>query len=165
MAGVNKAIIVGHLGQDPELKHTSGGQPVCRLSVATTRTWNNKQTNEKQQETEWHRVQVWGKSAEHCAEYLAKGRMVYVEGRLKTSSYDDKDGVKRYTTEIVADTVQFLGGKNEGERHGDGDEDRESQGGNRSNPSRPAGGGYAPSGYAPPASRGPSVPDDDDIPF
>lgn len=109
MAGVNKAIIVGYLGADPELKETSGGNKVCRLSVATTRVWNNKQTNEKVEDTEWHRVSVWGKQAEACDKYLSKGRMVYVEGRLRTSSYE-KDGQQHYSTEIVGEVVQFLGG-------------------------------------------------------
>lgn len=114
MAGVNKAIVIGYLGRDPELKETSGGNKVCRLNVATTRVWNNKQTNEKVEETEWHRISVWGKQADNCQKYLAKGRMVYIEGRLRTSSFD-KDGQKHYSTEIVADQVQFLGGKGDNE--------------------------------------------------
>ncbi len=114
MAGVNKAMVIGYLGRDPELTETSGGNKVCRLNVATTRVWNNTQTNEKVEETEWHRISVWGKQAENCNKYLAKGRMVYVEGRLRTSSYD-KDGQKHYSTEIVAEQVQFLGGKGDGE--------------------------------------------------
>ena len=109
MAGVNKAIILGNLGRDPELKYTIGGTPVARLEVATTRSWTNK-SGERQEETEWHRVSVWGKSAEHCNNYLSKGRQVYVEGRIKTSSYE-QDGVKKWSTEIVADSVQFIGGK------------------------------------------------------
>ena len=119
MAGVNKVIVVGNLGADPELKHTQGGTAVCRLSVATTRTWNNSQTNEKQQETEWHRITVWGKSAENCEKYLSKGRQVYVEGRLRTSSYE-KDGQKHWSTEIVAEQVQFLGGKGDNQGGGGG---------------------------------------------
>ncbi len=113
MAGVNKVIVVGYLGADPELKDTSGGNSVCRLSVATTRVWNNKKTNEKVEETEWHRVSVWGNQAEACEKYLTKGKMVYVEGRLRTSSYE-KEGQKHYSTEIVAETVQFLGSKGDG---------------------------------------------------
>ena len=108
---VNKVIIIGNLGRDPELRNTQGGNPVCSLSVATTRKWRSKQSNETVEETEWHRVSVFGKSAENCANFLAKGRQVYVEGRLRTRSYDDKEGVKRYSTEVIADTVQFLGGK------------------------------------------------------
>ena len=112
MAGVNKAIILGHLGRDPELRYLQSGQPVCKLNIATSRRYTNK-NNEAVEETEWHRVSVWGKQAEHCNNYLTKGRQVYVEGRLRTSSYD-KDGQKHYTTEIVADTVQFIGGRGEG---------------------------------------------------
>jgi len=110
MSSVNKVILIGNLGRDPELSHTKSGQPVCKLSLATSRKWKNKQSHEMQEETEWHRVTVWGKSAEHCNSYLAKGRSCYVEGRLKTSTYE-KNGEKRYSTEIVADVVQFLGGK------------------------------------------------------
>lgn len=110
MAGVNKVIIIGNLGRDPELKTREGGQSVCRLNVATTRRWTNKQTNEKMEETEWHRISVWGKQAENCDKYLSKGKQVYVEGRLRTSSYE-KEGQKHWSTEIVADDVQFLGGR------------------------------------------------------
>ncbi|EDM80168.1 single-strand binding protein [Plesiocystis pacifica SIR-1] len=114
MAGINKVILVGNLGRDPELRYTQGGTAVARLSVATTRRWRNKQSNEMVEETEWHRVTVWGQTAEHCNNYLSKGRQVYVEGRLQTRSYDDKEGIKRYSTEIIADTVQFLGGRDGG---------------------------------------------------
>ena len=112
MAGVNKAIILGHLGRDPELRYLQNGQPVCKLNIATSRKYTNK-NNESVEETEWHRVSVWGKQAEHCNNFLTKGRQVYVEGRLRTSSYD-KEGQQHYTTEIVADTVQFIGGRGEG---------------------------------------------------
>lgn len=115
MSGINKAILIGRLGRDPELKSTQSGNSICKLSVATSRTWTNKQTGERQEETEWHKVTVFGKSAEHCANYLAKGRQVYVEGRIKTDSYEGKDGAKRYSTGIIADTVQFLGGREDGE--------------------------------------------------
>lgn len=114
MASINKAIIVGNLGRDPEARYTQGGTAVCTLSIATTRSYTNK-ANERVEETEWHRVVVWGKTAEACSQHLAKGRQVYVEGRLQTRSYDDKDGVKKYTTEIVADVVQFLGSRVERE--------------------------------------------------
>ncbi len=110
---INKAIIIGNLGQDPEIRYTQSGMAACKLSVATTSKYKNKQTDEWVEETEWHRVTVWGKSAEHCNTYLTKGKKVYVEGRIKTSSYE-KDGEKRYATEIVANTVQFLSPKNEG---------------------------------------------------
>lgn len=113
MSGVNKAIILGHLGRDPELSYLQSGQPLCKLNIATSRRYTNKQ-NESVEETEWHRVTVWGKQAEHCNNFLHKGSQVYVEGRLKTDSYD-KDGQKHYTTGIVAETVQFLG-RREGEQ-------------------------------------------------
>lgn len=128
MAGINKAIVVGNLGADPELRHTQSGTPVCRLSVATTRVWKNQQTNEQQSETEWHRVTVWGKQAEHCEKYLSKGRQVYVEGRLRTTQYE-KDGQKHYSTEIVAEVVQFLGGKNDNEGTGGGGPTRDASNG------------------------------------
>ena len=107
---LNKALIIGNLGSDPELRVTPSGQAVCNLSIATNRAWVNKQ-GEKQERTDWHRVVVWGKQAELCKEYLSKGRQVYIEGRMETRSFDDKDtGKKRYVTEIVAESVQFLGG-------------------------------------------------------
>ncbi len=106
---VNKVILLGRLGQDPELKYTPGGSPVCNFSLATTESWTDK-AGAKQEKTEWHRVVVWGKLAELCNQYLAKGRQAFLEGRLQTRSWDDKDGNKRYTTEILASTVQFIGG-------------------------------------------------------
>ena len=109
MSGVNKVILVGRLGQDPEIKYTTGGQAVAKFSVATSETWNDK-TGQKQERTEWHRITVWGKLGELCGKYLAKGRQVYLEGRLQTRSYEDQQGQKKYSTEIVANTVQFLGG-------------------------------------------------------
>ncbi len=120
MAGINKVILIGNLGRDPEIRYMQSGSPVASLNIATTRRWRNKQTNEMVEETEWHRVVVFGQQAEHCGNYLSKGRMVYVEGRLKTRSYDDKDGVKRYATDIIAETVQFLGGRGEGGGGGGG---------------------------------------------
>jgi single-strand DNA-binding protein len=152
MAGVNKTIIVGNLGRDPELNETGGGTKVCRLNVATTRTWMNKNTNEKEEETEWHRVTVWGKQGENCAKFLKKGRQVYIEGRLRTSSYekDDYPGAKFYTTEIVADQVQFLGGKGDGESGGGGGDNRSGGGGGG------GGGGRGGNNESDP---------DDDIPF
>ncbi len=107
MAGINKVIIIGNLGKDPELRHTPQGQAVANFPVATSESWNDKQ-GQKQERTEWHRVVVWGKLAELCGKYLSKGRKAYVEGRLQTRAWDDKDGQKRYTTEIIANTVQFL---------------------------------------------------------
>ena len=119
MSGVNKVIILGNLGQDPEIHEMKSGTKVCRLNVATTRRWTSKDTGEKVEETEWHRISVWGPQADPCKKYLSKGRQVYVEGRLRTSSYE-KEGVKHYATEIVADTVQFIGGKNDGDSKGGG---------------------------------------------
>jgi single-strand DNA-binding protein len=107
MAGVNKVILIGNLGADPELRYTSGNQAVTDLRLATSRKWRDK-NGEMQEDTQWHRVVVWGKQAEQCKEYLAKGRQVYVEGRLQTRQWEDRDGNKRYTTEVVAQTVQFL---------------------------------------------------------
>lgn len=109
--GVNKAILVGRLGADPDMRYTPSGQGVCELRVATSESWNDK-NGQRQERTEWHRIVVWGKRAEICSKYLAKGRQVYVEGRIQTRTYDDKDGNKRYITEIVANDVQFLGGGN-----------------------------------------------------
>jgi single-strand DNA-binding protein len=113
MAGVNKVILIGNLGADPELRYTSGGSAVSDLRVATTRRWSDR-NGKSQEDTQWHRVVVWGKQAENCKEYLAKGRQVYVEGRLQTRQWEDRDGNKRYTTEVVAETVQFLGGRGGG---------------------------------------------------
>lgn len=106
---VNKVILVGRLGQDPELKYTPSGMAVCNFTLATGEAWTDK-NGQKQERTEWHRVVVWGKLAELCGQYLAKGRQAYLEGQLQTRSWEDKDGNKRYTTEINARTVQFLGG-------------------------------------------------------
>ena len=118
MASVNKVILIGNLGADPELRFTpSGNRAVCNLSIATSETFKDK-AGAKQEKVEWHRVTVWGDQAEACHKYLAKGRSVYVEGRLQTRSWDDKDGTKRYSTDIVADRVQFLGG-GQGERKRD----------------------------------------------
>lgn len=106
---VNKVIILGRLGQDPELKYTPGGMAVCNFTLATSESWADK-AGQKQERTEWHRIVVWGKLAELCNQYLTKGRQAYVEGTLQTRSWDDKSGQKRYTTEINAKTIQFIGG-------------------------------------------------------
>ncbi len=117
---VNKVILVGNLGKDPEVRYTSGGQAVANLRIATSRTWNDKQSGQKREETEWHDVEVWGKQAEQCGEYLSKGRMVYVEGRLKTDKWQDKQtGQDRYRVKVVADSVRFLGGRGTGRAPGD----------------------------------------------
>lgn len=113
MAGINKAIIVGNLGRDPEVRYTPDGTAVANFSVATSETWNDKQSGEKKERTEWHRVVAWRRLGEICGEYLHKGSQVYVEGKLQTRSWE-QDGVTRYTTEIIATTVQFLGGRDGG---------------------------------------------------
>ena len=109
MSSVNKVILVGNLGADPELKYTPANRPVCNLSVATNESFKDK-AGVKQDRTEWHRVTVWGEQAELCAKFLSKGRSVYLEGRLATRHWDAKDGQKRSAVEIVADRVVFLGG-------------------------------------------------------
>lgn len=140
---VNKVILVGNLGRDPEVRTTPSGQPVTNFTLATSRRWKDREGN-KQEKTEWHNIVVWGKQAETCGQYLSKGRQVFVEGRIATRSYDDKDGNKRYITEIVARDVRFLGG------------------GSGSGASRGADSGFvAPPGEG--AGSGPA--DDDDIPF
>ncbi len=106
---VNKVLLIGRLGNNPEIRYTNTGTAVANFNLATSESWNDK-AGAKQERTEWHRVVVWGKLAELCEKYLAKGRQCFVEGRLQTRNWDDKDGNKRYTTEIVATTVQFLGG-------------------------------------------------------
>jgi len=118
--GVNKVILVGNLGADPDMRYTQSGAGVCELRLATNESWTDK-NGQKQERTEWHKIIVWGKRAEVCSKYLGKGRQIYVEGRLQTRSWDDKEGNKRYTTEIIANDVQFLGGgggKSEGQDGG-----------------------------------------------
>src|SRR2546425_2296245 len=109
MASVNKVILVGNLGKDPEVRFTPSGRAVAKFSLATTDSWMDQESG-RQERTEWHNIVVWGKQAESCGQYLTKGRQVYIEGSLRSRSYDDKDGNKRYITEIVAQRVQFLGG-------------------------------------------------------
>lgn len=114
MASINKVIIIGNLGRDPEVRYTPSGAAVCNVSVATTRNWKDKNSGDKVEETEWHRVVFYDRLAEIAGEYLKKGRSVYVEGRLKTRKWQDKDGKDNYTTEIVADNMQLLGGREGG---------------------------------------------------
>ena len=115
MSGVNKVILVGHLGANPEVRYTAGGQPVANLRIATTERWVNK-NGEKTEQTEWHRVVAWGKLAEICGQYLQKGKQVYIEGKIRTRQWQDQQGQKRYSTEIVAQTVQMLGPRTGSER-------------------------------------------------
>ena len=120
MASVNKVIVLGNLGRDPELRYTPSGAAVCNVSIATTRNWKSKDSGERQEETEWHRVVFYDRLAEIAGEYLKKGRPVYVEGRLKTRKWQDKDGKDNYTTEIIAEQMQLLGGREEGGSGGGG---------------------------------------------
>ena len=122
MAGVNKVIIIGRLGRDPEVRYTPDGTAVANFSVATSDEWRDKESGEKKERTEWHRIVAWRRLGEICGEYLAKGRQVYVEGKLQTRSWE-QDGVTRYSTEIVASDVQFIGGRDDnagGRRQGGG---------------------------------------------
>ena len=154
MGSVNKVILVGNLGRDAELRYTPGGAAVATLNMATTEVWNDK-AGAKQEKTEWHRVIFWGKVAESLTEYLTKGKQVYIEGRLQTRQWDDKDGNKRYTTEIRGDKIVLLGG-------GGG-------GGGQRGGGMSRGGGEESMGGAQAPSHGADVPDqpltDDDIPF
>ena len=164
MASVNKVIIVGNLGRDPEVRYTPNGSAVCNVTVATSRARKNKESGEKTEDTEWHRIVFFDKLAEIAGEYLKKGRSVYVEGRLQTRKWTDKDGAEKFTTEIVATEMQMLGSR-EGMGGGSSEEGGNGGGYERSAPaSRPAAGG-APS--AKPASKPASgfSDMDDDIPF
>lgn len=109
MASINKVILIGNLGSDPEVRFTSGGQAIANFNIATNERWKNKATGQPEERTEWHRIVSFGKLAELCRDYLAKGRTVYIEGRLQTRKWEDKEGQTRTTTEIVAQTIQFLG--------------------------------------------------------
>ena len=121
MASVNKVIIVGNLGKDPEVRYLPSGSAMCSVTIATSRQWKDKTSGERQEETEWHRVTFFDRLAEIAGEYLKKGRPVYVEGRLKTRKYTDKDGVEKYATDIIATDMQLLGSR-EGGAGGSGDE-------------------------------------------
>jgi single-strand DNA-binding protein len=115
MASVNKSIIIGALGRDPEIRYMPNGDAICNISVATSESWKDK-NGEKQERTEWHRVSMFGKLAEIAVEYLKKGASVYLEGKLQTRKWTDKDGAEKYTTEIIADRMQMLGGNRESSR-------------------------------------------------
>lgn len=147
--GINKTILVGHIGKDPETRYTAAGSAITTISVATSEQWKDKQTGEQKEHTEWHRVQFFGRLAEIAGEYLRKGSQVYVEGKLKTDKYTDKEGVERYATNIIAHEMQMLGGKPEGQGDRASDRQRPAQ-------SKPAAA----------RSSQPSVPfEDDEIPF
>ena len=145
MRGVNKVILVGHLGQDPEVRAMPSGSSVANLSLATNEQWRDKNTGEQQERTEWHRLALFGRLAEIAGQYLRKGAQVYVEGRLRTRKWQDRDGHDRYSTEIVVNEMQMLGGRSAASQAG---------------PDRPA----PPTESREPASRA-DMPFDDDIPF
>ena len=174
--GINKVILVGNLGADPETRYTPSGSAITTISIATSEQWTDKQSGQKQERTEWHRVVLFGRLGEIAGEYLKKGRQVYIEGSLRTNKYTDKEGVERYSTDIVANEMQMLGGGGEGGGGGGGgggygrDRGERSGGGGRGGdeggyeraPSR--GSSAPPSRQAPPPSRNDSF-EDDDIPF
>jgi single-strand DNA-binding protein len=154
MAGVNKVIIIGNLGADPEVKYTSSGNvPVANLRVATTERWQDKSTGEWQEKTEWHRVTAWRHLAERAQRFLTKGKQVYIEGKLETRKWQDRDGNDRYTTEVIARDLMILGRRDENEGGGSGGQRAQEgqQGGDSFNP--------------PPMSGGGGPVDDDDLPF
>ncbi len=167
-AGVNKVILVGHLGRDPEVRYTQDGRPICNFTMATTEQWRDKNSGERRDKTEWHRIVVFGKLAEICGEYLSKGRQVYIEGKLQTRKWQGQDGQDRWTTEVVVDingTMQMLGSRGDSAGGGGG-------GGYRQGGPSGGGGGYGqggpgPSGGGQGGDYGqPSYPDnEDDIPF
>jgi single-strand DNA-binding protein len=156
MGSVNKVILVGNLGRDAELRYTPGGAPVATLNLATTEVWNDKTSGQKQEKTEWHRIVLWGKSAESLSEYLTKGKQIFVEGRLQTRKWQDKDGHDKYTTEIRADRITLLGGGGGGGGMAGG-----------ARPQRSAGAGAGSGGGGDHEPMGEPITDltDDDIPF
>ncbi|MFJ9450816.1 MULTISPECIES: single-stranded DNA-binding protein [unclassified Herbaspirillum] len=170
MASVNKVIIVGNLGRDPETRYMPNGEAVTNVAVATTESWKDKNSGEKKELTEWHRITFYRKLAEIAGQYLKKGSQVYVEGRLQTRKWTDKDGVEKYTTEIIADTMQMLGGR-QGMGGGASDDGGSGSYGGGGAPARQSSGGGAGGGggaaRAPAAARpAPNFSDmDDDIPF
>ena len=160
MASVNKVILLGNLGRDPETRYTTGGDAVTNLSIATSEQWKDK-NGEKQERTEWHRVVLFGRQAEIAGEYLKKGRSVYVEGRLQTRKYTDKDGIEKYSTEIVGDRMQLIGS---GRDSAGGDAEFSSGGGGTASGGARREGGGAPAPKGGGAKK--NVDDfDDDIPF
>lgn len=167
MAGLNKVMLIGNLGADPELKYTQGGQSVLKMRLATTEKFQNK-AGEQQERTEWHNVVLWGKRAEALHKFLHKGKTIYVEGRIQTRSYEDKDGVKKYATDINANDIILLGGRSDGGEGGEGG----SRGGSRGGYGGGGHGGGGGGGHGGGGSRGGSPEDDfggevvdDDIPF
>ena len=166
MASVNKVILIGNLGRDPETRYTTGGEAVTNLNIATSETWKDK-AGEKQEKTEWHRVVLFGRQAEIAGEYLKKGRSVYIEGRLQTKKYTDKEGVEKYSTEIVGDRMQLLGSKDgAGASGARGDAEFSGGGGSAERGARRESGGNSGGAAKPAAAAKKNVDDfDDDIPF
>jgi len=167
MASVNKVILVGNLGRDPEVRYSPDGAAICNVSIATTSNWKDKNSGERREETEWHRVVFYNRLAEIAGEYLKKGRPVYVEGRLKTRKWQNKEGVDQYTTEVVADQMQMLGGR-DGSDGGMGGGAGGSMGGESQGAPRASAPARAPQAQRPaaPAAGGANLADmDDDIPF
>lgn len=164
MASVNKVIIIGNLGRDPETRYMPNGEAVTNIAVATTESWKDKNTGEKKELTEWHRITFYRRLAEIAGQYLKKGSQVYVEGRLQTRKWQDKDGNDRYTTEIIADTMQMLGGR---QGMGGGAPQMDEEYGGAPAPRQSAGGGGGGGGGARGNARpAPNFSDmDDDIPF
>ncbi|MFC6996204.1 single-stranded DNA-binding protein [Rufibacter roseus] len=136
MASINKVILIGNLGKDPEVRHLEGGVAVARFPLATSETFKDK-NGERQERTEWHNIVLWRGLAEVSEKYLRKGQSVYIEGKIRSNNYTDKDGIQRYSTEIVADNMTMLGGRSEGGQGG------ENGGGNYSNSGNNGGGGYS----------------------
>ena len=162
--GINKVILVGNLGNDPEVRYSQSGSAITTISVATSESWKDK-NGEQQERTEWHRVKFFGRLAEIAGEYLKKGRQVYIEGSLRTEKYTDKSGVEKYSTDIIANEMQMLGGLGGGEG---GERPQRGGGGGSGGDRAPRGGGSAPrgGGNAPmPPSRNDDPFPDDDIPF
>jgi single-strand DNA-binding protein len=159
MASVNKVILIGNLGKDPEVRYAQSGSAICNLALATSRSWKDKTSGERVEETEWHRVALFDRMAEVAGEYLKKGKSVYIEGRLKTRKWTDKEGVERYTTEVLADRMELLGSR-EGMGSPDGEESRPAA---RSAPA-PRAPAAAPKAAATKSSTG-FGDMDDDIPF
>jgi single-strand DNA-binding protein len=160
--GVNKVILVGNLGADPETRYSASGSAITSIRIATSEQWKDKQTGENQERTEWHRVKFFGRLAEIAGEYLRKGRQVYIEGSLRTDKYTDKDGIERYSTDIIANEMQMLGGPGEGGAGGGGSRGGASRGGEERGSSR----GPARNVAERPQQRPPDEGfDDDDIPF
>jgi single-strand DNA-binding protein len=166
MAGVNKVIIIGNLGRDPEIKYTQSNVPVANFSVATTESWKDKNSGEWQEKTEWHRVVAWRHLAERAERYLKKGKQVYVEGRLETRKWTGQDGQDKYTTEIIANQLMLLGRRDEGEGGGAPGGGGGSYGDSPARGGRPAAGGGGGGGdFHPEPMSDPGPSDDDDLPF